>query len=45
MNTRLTNEHFTGNPVRRYEIGLKTDTISNLVPKIYRQDNEVSGIC
>jgi len=37
MNTRLINEHFTGNPVRRYEIGLKTDTISNLVPKIYCQ--------
>jgi len=37
MNTRLINEHFTGNPVRRYEIGLKTDTISNLIPKIYRQ--------
>ena len=37
MNTRVINEHFTGNPVRRYEIGLKTDTISNLVPKIYRQ--------
>ena len=37
MNTRVINKHFTGNTVRRYEIGLKTDTISNLVPKIYRQ--------
>ena len=37
MKTRLTKEHFTGNPVRSYEIGLKTHTISNLVPKTYYQ--------
>ena len=37
LNTRVIIKHFTGNPVRRYEIGLKTDTISNLVPKIYCQ--------
>ena len=36
MNTRLKYEYSTGNPARGYEIGLKTDTINNLVPKPYR---------
>ena len=36
MNTRLIYEYFTGNPARGYEIGLKADTINNLVPKTYR---------
>ena len=37
MNTRLINEYFTGNPAIGYALGLKTDTITNLVPKTYRQ--------
>ena len=37
LNTRLKNEYFTGNSAIGYALGLKTDTISNLVPKSYRQ--------
>jgi len=37
MNTRLINEYFTGNSAKGYALGVKTDTISNLVPKTYRQ--------
>ena len=37
MNTRLINEYFTENPAIGYALGMKTDTISNLVPKTYRQ--------
>jgi len=37
MNTPLINEYFTGNSAIGYALGLKTDTISNLVPKSYRQ--------
>jgi len=37
INTRLINVYFTGNPVIGYAFGTKTDTISNLVPKTYRQ--------